>query len=408
MQTVGPYRIVHTLGTCPVGAVLSAVDNADNQVTVAMLTGAAVGDPGWRRAFAATATALAQSRQVPLIAADYSGPVPWVASAARDGSVLGQVFTAVGMDYQPTTEPSQSAATEPSPREQEPRSMTEPTQASEEPTHRVSVGRATGQPAWQPPRDPRPAASTTHENPLARSPQTLPPFGSGRPEPPRRRRTGLVIGLMVLVIALLIGAGLAIVVWPDDGEPQGQQSNSPTPAEPTLPPPSLPGIEPPQSGDWPADWPAFGPGEPSSQMEGLLGDDIEYSFLVPAGWDCPSVAREGTFAQYSCGPDGDATEVGGDLIIRLCPDPCDAPRRDAMRAEVDAWGLQWVSDTSFRTWAESEEIDGGERYGLVLVAYYRTRPEGRIDRQLVLRMAGPVDQADALRKIANSVRDAIR
>lgn len=405
MQAVGPYRIVSALGTCPVGGVWSAVDHANNQVTVAMLNETAANDAGWRRAFAATATALAQSRQVPLIAADYSGQIPWIASAARDGSVLGQVFAAVGMDYQPVTEPAQPIATAPASPAGPRRLTPEQTPSGEEPTHRVSVGQPTSSPPWQPPSP----AAPPYENPLVRSPHAASPFGAPPPERPRRRRTGLVIGLMVLVIALLIGAGLAIVVWPDDGEPRVQPSSEPTvQQEPTLPPPSQPGIEPPEGAEWPADWPVFGPDEPVSEMVGLIGERDEQTFQLPEGWDCSTVAAQGTFAQYTCGPDGDATELGGDLIIRLCPDPCDLQRRDQMRTQVDAWGLQWVRDVAFRSWAESSEIDGGDRYGLVFVAYFRTTPEGRIDRQLVLRMTAPPDQADEIRKIANSVRDAIR
>jgi hypothetical protein len=407
MQAIGPYRIVNPLGTCPVGGVWSAVDTANNQVTVAMLSDAAANDAGWRRAFAATATALAQSRQVPLIAADYSGPIPWIASAARDGSVLGQVFQAVGMDYQPVAEASQPAATQPGPPGLWPQPAPDPIQGSDEPTHRVAVGPPTSSPPWQPPREPAPAGPPPYENPLVRSPQNVSPFGAAPPEPQRRRRSGLVIGLMVLVIALLVGGGLAIVVWPEDGEPRTQPSTEPTVQEPTFPPPSQPGVEPPQDGEWPADWPAFGPDEPANRMVGLIGERDGQSFQVPEGWDCPSVAAQGTFAHYTCGPDGDAAEIGGDLIIRFCPDPCDASQRDQMRTEVDAWGLQWVRDLGFRSWAETTEIDGEEQYGLVLVAYYRTTPEGRIDRQLVLRMTAPVDQADEIRKIANSVRDAI-
>jgi hypothetical protein len=405
MQTIGPYRIVRALGACPVGGVWSAVDAAQNQVTVAMLTGAAAQDPGWRRAFAATATALAQSRQVPLIAADYTGSVPWIASAARDGSVLGQVFAALGMDYQPATEPGQHPGMEPSPPGEQPR----PAPGGDEPTHRVSPGQPTSSPPWQPPREPAAAVPSPHENPLVRAPHTMSPFGATPPEPPRRRRTGLAVGLLVLVIALLVGGGLAIVVWPDEGGPRAQQSSeppTPTAQEPTLPPPSQPGIEPPQEGEWPADWPVFGADEPISRVRGLIGERNAQIFELPEGWECASVAAAGSFAHHSCGPGGEATEIGGDLIIRSCPDPCDEGRREEMRSEIDAWGLQWVRDSSFRSWAETTEIDDGERYGLVFVAYYRTRPEGRLDRQLVLRMSGPLEQADELRKIGNSVRDA--
>jgi hypothetical protein len=187
-----------------------------------------------------------------------------------------------------------------------------------------------------------------------------------------------------------------------------QQSSEPTsPAEPSLPAPSQPGIEPPLDGEWPVDWPVFGADEPVNDIDGLVGEIPARAFQVPDGWECPSVASQGTFAHYTCGPDGDATDIGGDLIIRLCPDPCDLERRDQMRAEIDAWGLRWVHASGPRYWAEITEIDGEERYGLVVTAYYRTTPEGRLDRQLILRMTGPVEQTAEIRKIANSIYDAV-
>jgi hypothetical protein len=154
--------------------------------------------------------------------------------------------------------------------------------------------------------------------------------------------------------------------------------------------------------------PGFDADEPVNPMTGLIGERSGQTFGVPEGWDCSSVSAQGTFVQYECGPGGDATEVGGDLIIRSCPDPCDERRRDQMRAEIDAFGLQWVRDSGFRSWADDTEIAGEERYGLVIVGYYRTSPEGRLDRQLVLRMTAPIEQMDDIRKIANSVRDAIK
>jgi hypothetical protein len=416
MQTIGPYQLVQALGTCPVGGVWSAVDAANNGVTVAVLNTAAAHDPGWRNAFAATANSLAQSGEVPLIAGDYSGSTPWIASAARDGSVLGRVFIALGMEYQVAGAPGEGA--DPSGSEKQTGLATgspqvasnsaEPVSGSPQPVSgapsEATAPMATGASPYQPP-----ATGFPYEPQAGSSPHTVSPFSVPPAEPPRRSKVPL-IGVVVLVLAVLVGGGgaLAVILWPDSGEPTVQQSPEPTaPAEPTLPPPSQPGIEPPLDGEWPVDWPAFGPDESVNEMEGLVGELPAQAFQVPEGWECPSVEAQGTFAHYTCGPDGDATDIGGDLIIRLCPDPCDLERRDQMRAEIDAWGLRWVHASGPRYLAETTEIDGEERYGLVVTAYYRTRPEGRIDRQLVLRMTAPVERAGEIRKIANSIHDAV-
>jgi hypothetical protein len=372
---------------------------------VAVLNAAAAHDPGWRNAFATTANSLAQSGEVPLIAGDYSGATPWVASAARDGSVLARVFVALGLDYQAVTGPGGAAE---SSRGDEQRGLAAGSpQASSDPVSGAPSEATAPIVTSASPYEPLGGESAS-ESPHVRSPHTVSPF-SVPPAGPPRRRSGLLVGVVVLVAALLVGGGslAAVMLWPDDGEPEVQQSPAPTIQEPTFPPPSQPGIEPPADGEWPADWPTFGSDDPASWMEGMIGELDGQAFQVPAGWECPSVAAEGTFAHYTCGPDGDPAEIGGDLTIRFCPDPCDAERRDQMRTEVEAWGLQWVRDFGFRSWAETTEIDGEERYGLVVVAYYRTTPEGRIDRQLVLRMTAPAEQADAIRKLANSVREAI-
>lgn len=408
MQTIGPYRLVRALGQCPVGGVWSAVDGANNGVTVALLASAAAHDPGWRNAFAATANSLAQSGEVPLIGGDYSGPTPWIASSARDGAVLGRVFVALGMDYQPATDFGEAG--EPAAGEAQTAMATSSPPAATVSAEPVS---SSPQPVSGAPAEPtapiRPAASPySYEPEPARSPHTVSPFSVPPAGPPPRRSNGLLIGLVVLVVALLVGGGsvVAVAMWPDGSQPDAQESIGSTVQEPTFPPPSQPGVDPPLEGEWPADWPTFEE-EPVSQMQGLIGDLDGQAFQVPAGWECPQVSAEGTFAHYTCGPDGDPAEIGGDLTIRFCPDPCDAAQRDQLRAEVEAWGLRWVRDFSFRSWAETTEIDDEERYGLVVVAYYRTTPEGRIDRQLVLRMTAPIEQADDVRKVANSVREAI-
>lgn len=402
MQTIGPYRLVRALGQCPVGGVWSGVDGANNGVTVALLSSAAAHDPGWRNAFAATANSLAQSGEVPLIGGDYSGPTPWIASSARDGAVLGRVFVALGMDYQPATASGEGG--EPAPAEGQTVLATGSAQVAAEPVA-GSADPVAGADATAPAQG---SASPYSYDPQPASPHTVSPF-SVPPGPPPRRSRGLLIGLTVLVVALLVGGGsvVAVAVWPEGSEPEAAESTDPASQEPTPPVATQPGLEPPADGEWPADWPVFTEEDDVTEVSGVIGEFNGQAFQIPAEWDCVSVASQGDFAQYTCGPGGDASEIGGELRIRTCPDPCDPERRAQMRTRVEAWGLQWIEDSIYRSWAETNEIDGEPRYGFVYAAYYRTTGEGRIDRELMLRLTAPIDQADEIRKVANSVREAM-
>jgi hypothetical protein len=165
--------------------------------------------------------------------------------------------------------------------------------------------------------------------------------------------------------------------------------------------PTRPGREPPQGGGWPAQWPRFGDTERTTAQKNLAG--IGFSFEVPEGWRCTQTERRSGFALYACGRGQD---IGGDLIVRDCPLPCTEERRTEMRRLEEAWGVTWTLGGQFTSWGETSQVDGAARYGLVYVSYWRSVAEEGIDRQVVFRMTAPVGDADVLRKVANSIRDA--
>jgi hypothetical protein len=235
MQTIGPYQLVQALGECPVGGVWSAVDADNNGATVALLTTAAAHDPGWRNAFAATANALAQSGEVPLIAGDYAGPTPWVASAARDGSVLGRVFIALGLEFQvsghggPAGQPGsgeQTGLATGSP--QAATGSAEPVSGARQPVS-GAPSEATAPISSAAPYQSGVTGYSYEPPPSGGSPYTVSPF-SVPPAPPPRRSKAPLIGVLALVLVLLVGGSVtfAVVLWPDDGEPQVPQAQ-PTP-----------------------------------------------------------------------------------------------------------------------------------------------------------------------------------
>jgi hypothetical protein len=165
-------------------------------------------------------------------------------------------------------------------------------------------------------------------------------------------------------------------------------------------PPSKPGVEPPKRGSWPAQWPKFSSTERTRNMRDLAG--VGFAFQVPEKWDCVQRELTSGYVMYAC---GDGSEIRGDLIVRRCPQPCNDDRRITMRRSEEAWNLSWIRSGSFATWAESSQVDGTARYGLIYLGYWRSVPEDGLDRQVVFRMTSPVDRADELRKVANSIRD---
>jgi hypothetical protein len=228
------------------------------------------------------------------------------------------------------------------------------------------------------------------------------PYAPAAP-PPRRSRTGLWIGIAVAVLVLIAGGG-GVYAWSaagDDPTPPEVTGTATTDPLPTSTARS-PGIEPPQDATWNASWPKFGSADRVRQLN-LEG--VGFAFSVPDNWDCVRGGGGEGSVEYDCGPTpGGGQEFGGELIVRDCPKPCNGDRRAAMRKAEEAWGLRWQRTSPLAAYAETNQIDGQPRYGLVIVAYWRSTPNQALDRQLVFRMTAPVDQADVLRKISNSVR----
>jgi hypothetical protein len=165
--------------------------------------------------------------------------------------------------------------------------------------------------------------------------------------------------------------------------------------------PQQPGIEPPRPGDWPK-WQVF---SRSDAVRTLNPDGLGFEFVAPADWTCtPGGSTEGQ-VKYNCGASiGDNAEVGGELIVRNCPE-CGEEQRDALRKAEEAWGLQWRSGGPYVVLAETVKLNGANKYGIVVVAFWRSEPDGAIDRQLVLRMTAPEDWIDVIRRVVNSIRD---
>jgi hypothetical protein len=109
MQPVSPYRLGGPLGRCQVGTVWSAVDEQGRPLTVAFLDTAAH-DQGWREAFSATVTALAEPGpdRPRYVRADVQAGVPWAAYAGEGGLGAGaeRVFESLGLQVLPADNPS--------------------------------------------------------------------------------------------------------------------------------------------------------------------------------------------------------------------------------------------------------------------------------------------------------------
>lgn len=456
MQTIGPYLPLQVLGTCQVGSVWSAADQANNQVTVAVLDADAVrDDPGLRDAFSQAASSLEQSGVLSVLASDHQARAPWVACAGADPATLAQIFATMGISYQPVagygaapggvvpgaaaggevsgqvdaaavTEPMSMPPGAPAFPPQPPAPPAPPAPPYPGAVPAQAPGFPSPPPAVPPPPPPPPAAPPAPHpappppvtsappaadppgNPWPAQPYDLAPVSPflAAPRPAGRRRIALLIAMAVLTVVVLGGGAGAIAYMVRPESPAPTPTAGPTTALPTVAPePAAPGVEPPLDGEWPADWPTFADDE-AVPAPGLAG--LEFTFQVPQGWNCIQVSETDGLNHHTCGPGGDDRRAGGDLIVRDCPDPCDAERRVEMRRAEEAWGLQWVRDGWYWSWAEGHEIEDQERYGLVIVGYWRTSDESRLERQLVFRMSAPVEQADDIRMIAQSVRDEIR
>jgi hypothetical protein len=217
---------------------------------------------------------------------------------------------------------------------------------------------------------------------------------------------------VTLLILLLLGGAGAVAVWRygpltellGQAAPTATPTATPTAAPTPSSPPVLrgPGLEPPVAGDWPSSWSKFSDSDPTTLM---TLDGVGFPFRVPATWRCTQrVSSAPGGVSHSCGvQSGVAVSVGGDLNVHPCPDGCDSDQRLRMRQTEDAWGLQWTRAGAYVTWAQTSALPAPAQYGLVVIGYWRSAPEGPINRQVVLRLTAPKDQAADLQKVANDV-----
>lgn len=406
MQPVVPYQLTQKLGACQIGGIWSAVDEQQRSLVVAVLDAGVAGESRWRDAFAAATNAIARSSGggPAYLGADFSAATPWVAYPSELLATAERTFLALGMTY----EPASGHADDPATADQHARPHAEP-----KPTP------TDGSPAtadWTPSPTDRPLAA------VDRTPPPMPALTSPPPGPPHDSRpTDLTpaasrpgagrwaLPAAGLVLGLLAGGGLVTLVDPgtDPPRPQPSVSSASLPEPASAAPPLNPGLEPPAEGTWPAQWVRFSPTDRVLTLTGL--DGLTFPVKVPLTWRCTAVERARGLSRHQCGgPADNGAQLGGELIVRDCPAPCDGPRQTAMRTAEEAWGLRWVRSGPSSTYAETSSltVDGERRYGLVVVAYWRSG-DGDVDRQLVLRMTAPVTGANQLRRVANYLRDVL-
>jgi hypothetical protein len=394
MPGTGPYALTRALGTCPAGGVWAASDAAGTQVTIAVLDTAVAADPEWRRVFAAMVDALARTSGLVAVGADFGGETPWVAYPATAVAGAEAVFISLGQNYQPVAATPPISGSPGSP----PSGSSPPFSGSPgSPPYPGSPG--------SPPYSGSPAGSSG-------SPWPAEPAGAPAPSVGTRPNPFRWLGVIALLL-LLPGAGTAIIAaTAQPREPVPTPSRTPgvsaaptASAEPFVTAsPSQPGVEPPQDGGWPASWPKFGPADKASTVR-LAG--IGFPLQLPGTWHCTVQRRATGFAWYACTEPGNPAGITGDLLERACPSPCDSARRAEFRMAEEAWGQRWVRAGTFTTWAETGQVAGASRYGLVFVTFWRSRSDGPVDREFVFRVTAPPDRADEVRKVANSARQAI-
>ncbi|KAB1949683.1 hypothetical protein F8271_00085 [Micromonospora sp. ALFpr18c] len=439
MQPEGPYRFTHPLGGSPVGTAWAAIDEHGRLVTVAVLDATVAGTAGWREAFAGTANTLAQGSDAMSFAyADFSATAPWVAYPAEAGPGAEKLFRALGVEYTaapalPVSAPPVSASpvsstpvSSPPPVSGAPRSAADmphaPWAVHANPVSSQPVS-ASPQPVSGAPTSPSAAdtmAGTPVDVPGPPIAQTRPvvpladPFAAPvrriKLSEPRPRRTGLWAGAAALVLVVLAGVG-GVVIWGGGSDDPGKPQTGPTtsilsPAIPTTPPQS-PGIEPPKPGAWPTQWPRFNERDTVRTLTDL--DGLGFPVKVPTTWQCTLAARAEGIVKYQCGTAATGNQaIGGEVIVRECPQPCTDQWQNAMRSVEEAWGAQWIRSGLYASYAEQIiEVDGTQRHGLVVVAYFRSGEEGAINRQLVIRMTSPVPEAYQLRRFASYIRDVV-
>jgi hypothetical protein len=206
----------------------------------------------------------------------------------------------------------------------------------------------------------------------------------------------ILITAIVVVVLLVAGGVVAWQLKVFSGGPVAAPSPTPSPT----PPPSGPGIEPPQAGQWPSSWPRFGS---SDQLQNLTLGGVGFTFRAPPSWKCTQTVGDAAGVVYSCG----AGSIGGEIEVHPCTEGCDDERRVHMRGDEDAWGQRWTTAGPRVTWAQTQVLPNPAPYGLIVVAYWHSKPQGAIDRQIVLRLRAPRDQATEVQKVANEVYLAI-
>ncbi|MFE9691463.1 hypothetical protein [Micromonospora sp. NPDC005806] len=420
MQPVGPYRFTEALGVCQVGTAWWAIDGQDRLVTVAVLEGAAAADQPWREAFANAANAMALTAgEQRYVNADFAAAKPWVAYPSEEGMGAQRLFQTLGMDLHPAETEAEVLVPETGTVAGPPQPVSGvPTSGPPSPTSGAPLPWAMHAAV---PQQISPVPQQVSPAPLQVSPAPLPqpvsvppqdpltaPARRITPSEPPRRRAGLWVGIAALVLVLVAGIGGA-VVWAgsdDPGKPEITASTSSAP--PLLPttPPESPGVEPPKPGAWPTQWPKF---KERDTVRTLNLDGLGFPVKVPTNWQCTLAGRAEGFVKYQCGTAATGNQaVGGEVIVRNCPQPCTAQWQNAMRGVEEAWGAQWIRSGEYASYAEHIlDVDGRQRHGLVVVAYFRSGEDGAIDRQLVIRMTSPVPEAYQLRRFANYVRDVV-
>ncbi|MDG4808161.1 hypothetical protein O7634_15500 [Micromonospora sp. WMMD1120] len=428
MQPGSPFQLLKTLGSCREGKVWSAVDAQGRPLTVAILDLDVAADQQWRTSFASMANALrARDGRPSFLQADFMAPAPWVAYAAGSGTEAEQIFLALGLNYRPASETEQGQAAD--------AGATEPPWAK-----LAGSDNAQGMPGATsadvvdgPAQDHRPtsgagAPGLTQQRPVSvppASPVSVPPaepssspfggsYSTSYPalrstvrKPPRR--TGLWVGIAVAVVVAL-GVVVGLFVWQPGDKPSTPTGLSPSPSasvssspEPVAFPtgaPRKPGVEPPKPGSWPTE-PQFADTD-RTRAESPPG--LGFTLKVPESWACDARQRGPGFARYLCGISRPGVpEVGGEIIVRNCPKPCGDEVQAAYRRAEEAWGLQWVQAGN-ATFAEAPQAGGADRYGLVVVGWWRSTPDGVIDRQVVIRMTATGAQVSEVRKVANGIR----
>jgi hypothetical protein len=176
---------------------------------------------------------------------------------------------------------------------------------------------------------------------------------------------------------------------------------------PTAAPPQHPGIEPVKAGTWPSKWQRFRDSDPVRTYSNL--DGLGFIIKVPLAWTCALGDRATGYTRYYCGsPAGKNAQTGGELVVRDCV-PCTPERMVNMRKAEEAWGLQWSRGSRYAAYAESLAlpIDGGTRYGLVVVAYFRGTTDGEINKQLVIRMTAQMKDLAQVRDVVDYLRDEL-